>query len=98
MTASYDKADALLREIADTINPQGQHPELANKLRSWLTTADQINADRRRYAIYADAAQLKTTSELEVDGDPLVSPTDDEGVWVNAWLWVSDDEARRAAR
>lgn len=45
-------------------------------------------ADRERFAAEIAKARGKYTSdEVEIDDNPLVSVTDD-GVWVNAWVWV----------
>jgi hypothetical protein len=30
--------------------------------------------------------------EIEVDDWPLISPSDDGGAYVQAWVWVSDDD------
>ena len=41
---------------------------------------------------YIDAAQVKD-GEVEIDGDSAVSISDDNGAYVMAWVWVSDDDA-----
>lgn len=32
------------------------------------------------------------TDDVEIDDEPAVSPGGDPGVWVAAWVWVSDEE------
>lgn len=54
-----------------------------------LTQADMFRyfyakADERAKEI---AAMVQTNDELEVDG-PMISESDDNGAWVNAWVWV----------
>lgn len=36
---------------------------------------------------YADPS----SDDIEIDDDPFIS-TADGGIWVNAWVWVSDEE------
>lgn len=30
--------------------------------------------------------------EIEIDDWPLISPSDDDGAYVQAWVWVSNDD------
>lgn len=39
-----------------------------------------VTVARREYA----------TDEIEIDDNPNISPSDDGGTWVAAWVWVSD--------
>ena len=41
---------------------------------------------------FVHMARERADNELEIDDDPLVSPADD-GCWVAAWVWVSNDAA-----
>lgn len=51
---------------------------------SWRRPEDPVIIQRAR-ELYAD-------DETEIDDDPAVSHADD-GTWVAAWVWVSDEEA-----
>lgn len=43
---------------------------------------------------YRDAAEREHASdELEIDQGAPVSPGGDPGAWVQAWVWVSDEDA-----
>ncbi|MBX5130742.1 hypothetical protein HJB53_30090 [Rhizobium lentis] len=42
---------------------------------------------------YRAAAKEQANDELEVDDDAVVSPGDDPGAWVQAWIWIRNDEA-----
>jgi hypothetical protein len=45
---------------------------------------------------YRDAASsLHVWEQAEVDGNAPVSLGDDDGAYVQAWVWVSDDQMRR---
>jgi hypothetical protein len=44
---------------------------------------------------YRAAAQEDADDELEVDDDAAVSPGEDPGAWVQAWIWITDEEAGR---
>ena len=37
------------------------------------------------------AEELYGSDDIEVDADAVISETDD-GVWVQGWLWVSNEE------
>ena len=48
------------------------------------------------YAKYRAAAKqlvVGDEGDIEVDDDAIVSAGDDDGVYVEAWLWVSNEEA-----
>lgn len=42
---------------------------------------------------YREAARGRANDDLEVDQDAVVSPGGDPGAWVQAWIWISDEEA-----
>jgi hypothetical protein len=46
---------------------------------------------------YRDAASSLRgyEGETEIDGNATVSMGDDDGAYVQAWVWVSDDQMRR---
>lgn len=41
---------------------------------------------------YVEAARKRTNDNLEIDDCPLISEADN-GVWVSAWIWVSNEDA-----
>lgn len=71
---------------------------LRELIKAGLTFADALgvfaegNTDEDK--AYIDAAKVKHTfdeGELEVDESSIVSKGDDDGAYVLAWTWVSDD-------
>jgi len=42
---------------------------------------------------YVSAAQEKWGDDVEVDANAIVSEGDDDGAYVMAWVWVSDEAA-----
>lgn len=43
---------------------------------------------------YVSAArEIWADDECEIDDEPMVSPGADEGAWVSAWVWVTNEEA-----
>lgn len=46
-------------------------------------------ANEREASAVEAARRMYTTDDLEIDDVPGVSPGED-GVWVSAWVWVSD--------
>lgn len=54
------------------------------------------NKYTRKYPKHIAAARLCCDDDLEIDDSPAVSPPGeggDPGVWVAAWIWVSDADA-----
>ena len=49
-----------------------------------------MNSDRCFRARAKEMYQQE--GEIEVDNDALISRGDDEGAYVEAWVWVPDDE------
>jgi hypothetical protein len=50
--------------------------------------------DNQAFAAYRAAAMEQSSEgELEIDPGAVVAQSDDDGAYVMAWLWVSDDEA-----
>jgi hypothetical protein len=46
----------------------------------------KYNDEQYRQAAGDDLAK----SDIEVDADAIVSKGDDDGAWVQAWVWVHD--------
>jgi hypothetical protein len=42
---------------------------------------------------YRAYLQTQADDDMEVDDDAIVSPGDDPGAFVHAWIWVRNDEA-----
>jgi hypothetical protein len=63
------------------------------------TKAAQALLDKIREAKVVDPvdalyrAAVKTSDDLEVDDDAIVSTGADPGAWVHAWVWVSNEDA-----
>lgn len=60
--------------------------------------ADMVkwDADQKELAHYRDAAQdrfLGDEGDIEVDDEAIVSVGGDNGAYVQAWVWVSDEDA-----
>ena len=47
--------------------------------------------DNQRYVAAAQARQKY--GELEIDDTAIISKGEDEGAYVQAWIWVTDEEA-----
>lgn len=58
-------------------------------------TARKIMAEgaQEEFPAHIAVARRMATDELEIDDTPEVSPGGDPGVWVAAWVWVSDQAA-----
>jgi hypothetical protein len=57
---------------------------------SKISKSDQMLADMYAGHIASARAQY-CNDDIEIDDITRVSPTDD-GCWVQAWVWVHDDE------
>ena len=58
------------------------------ELQAAIAACNEDIAARRASADEIEAARDEWASDdIEIDDVPLVSPAED-GVWVNAWLWV----------
>ena len=53
-----------------------------------------VDAAKAAYITVARQRYTKSTYDIEIDDDPRVGITED-GAWVAAWLWVSQEEAGR---
>ena len=67
----------------------GRRHRLCKRVRDALKDLD----DPALAAYRAAAMDQSSGGELEVDPNAVVSKGGDEGAYVMAWLWVSDDEA-----
>ncbi|MBX4911454.1 hypothetical protein HJA82_29510 [Rhizobium bangladeshense] len=54
---------------------------------------EKVRADFDPADPYRAAAKEQANDDLEVDDDAVVSPGDDPGAWVQAWIWIRNDEA-----
>jgi hypothetical protein len=83
--------------VARLIGALAHEPTQANAALA-LILAAQCSEARRNLIHYADVierarAEYARTSydELEIDDEPILSVADD-GVWVNAWVWINTEE------
>lgn len=54
-----------------------------------------MRARSKRQQKYVTAARNEyATDDVEIDDDPRISPSDSGGMWVAAWVWVSDEIAQ----
>lgn len=76
--------------------------DVVQRLNEWFgsvggTTAAPKEATEEdpSHAIYRAAAEKKWSQdgECEVDEGATVSPSDDAGAYIQAWVWVSDEDA-----
>lgn len=42
---------------------------------------------------YIQVARDQANDELEIDDEPELSKSGDDGCWVAAWVWIADHEA-----
>lgn len=55
---------------------------------------DAADEDSEEATAYRNAAQEKAVDgEIEVDEEAVVSMGDDDGAYVQAWMWVSNTDA-----
>ena len=88
-----DQIELVLTALA-TLEPNQHHGAQARALRELLT--DRIKEDSAKKAQrYREAAQREWTrdGELEIDDGAPVSMGDDPGAYVQAWVWISNDQA-----
>ena len=80
-------------DILDANDADLRHHIACQITRAKEETMDPVNV------AYVDAAQdhPMVSDELEVDGSAVVSPGDDAGAYVMAWLWVEDTDVDFAA-
>ena len=84
---------------------QGQLPQLiknigrlADELKRYndrQTETPERSGDAGTAPWYIEAARKRweREGEIEIDDDPKVSAGDDPGAYVQAWVWVSNEEA-----
>jgi formylglycine-generating enzyme required for sulfatase activity len=70
-----------------------QEPDALLHLQAALEGIDEAEEDSRANAQMIDTARDEfvagSSDDIEIDDQPLVD-IEDEGVWVNAWVWVAD--------
>jgi hypothetical protein len=89
-TGLYDAAKALLDDW------EGNLTEAVNRLREAVAAVDAEQAEQESLSAYREAAdQLSFVreGECEIDANASVSHGGDEGAYVHAWVWVSDQLA-----
>lgn len=83
---------ALVRDAVTAIEEgSSTFPSKVQALRTWLDQHDAHQID------YADAIQTARDTyhvdgEVELDDEVFVSPGDDPGVYISAWVWVDIPE------
>ncbi|MGA3372838.1 MAG: hypothetical protein ABSC48_13860 [Terracidiphilus sp.] len=55
-------------------------------------SSDKVNAAKAAYIAVARQRYTKSTYDIEIDDAPVVGIAED-GAWVAAWLWVSQEDA-----
>jgi hypothetical protein len=65
----------------------------ADKYVNIANTIQKAQAVDPSDAAYRAAAQAQADDELEVDEDAIVSVGSDPGAFVQAWIWISNEEA-----
>lgn len=74
-------------------------PEEARDLARQLDAlAEELDPTPGAGAYIAAAKLHGTEGELEIDDNARVSKGDDDGAYVEAWIWVSDEDAELAER
>lgn len=72
--------------------------DLHTRKTNYLTiTRDQSRPSLDEYRLSAKAIH-EVDGETEIDPEALVSVSDDEGAYVQAWVWVYDEDVRRVLR
>lgn len=77
-----------------TFHLVSSHAEEAKAVQALLSRIAEIESWKRPEdgQIITRARELYANDETEIDDDPAVSHADD-GTWVAAWVWVSNEEA-----
>jgi hypothetical protein len=55
-----------------------------------LNVSDDLTPEQRQKA-HAEASALYASDDIEIDDEPEFSRGED-GIWVQGWLWVADDD------
>ena len=74
---------------------QAGDPEGSTLLAAALRGIDASEAEAHAQAgAIAEAREMyvDSTCDIEIDDQPLVCEPGEDGVWVNAWLWVPADD------
>lgn len=91
-----DWVDAI--EIASIDLPN--NTPITKRLHDIVRHVRRIKAEAKDYAPQIKQARelwaKPNGDDLEIDDEPPVSPGDDPGVWVGAWVWVPMDEKEQA--
>lgn len=66
-------------------------PGAVDTLNAALRSVDESFRDQANAATHIETARKGATDDLEIDDDPMVSWADG-GVWVNAWVWIDDNQ------
>ncbi len=80
--------EALRSNCTDRPGDENDHDRLHDRLTQAIADFDPADPWRA-------AAQEQADDELEIDEDAVVSNGDDEGAWVHAWIWITDEQAGR---
>lgn len=86
-----DSQVATLKKLLPRIKQPGRHRA---SLRSLIKTIATAEADAENPVLKLCVAKAKEQyvrdGECEIDDDAVVSPGDDPGAYVMAWVWVYD--------
>lgn len=66
----------------------GQQSDVDESLLRVERYLSELDSDRLTYAALIEEARENCDAELEIDHEPLLSVTEEAGVWVNAWVYV----------
>lgn len=71
--------------------------EFAGVFKNLAERIEEAEADCEAYApqIKEAKSRYQRDGEIEIDGNAPVSPGDDPGVYVGAWVWVPIDDPER---
>jgi hypothetical protein len=89
---NYDPLENLI-EAARAVS--AGEPEATARLQDALDDLDEAEADAQADAQMRVIERARdeylgsADGDIEIDEAPLIAPAD-EGVWVNAWVWVPD--------
>lgn len=87
---------AEIQVLKALLESHSDHAHAAAFLEKIALRCGAYESAERRVAIAAyqrGAESLARDGEIEVDESPVISKGDDPGAYVQAWLWVSDDDA-----
>ena len=87
-----DTFDAVVSLLNGNATPE-QKQQLKQYVERQASIGPQDDDSKYAYAAKRKYLRFGTDGDVSFDDDPMMSHGGDGGSFVNAWLWVSDEEA-----